>query len=320
MHPQAARWLAVAGFIVWLAGIALWGVSWIASLAVSIIGGGMLTYGLASMKQGPEGTHQPSWSVVLPVAIALVLISQGIGWPEPVVRVALVGLGTLVMLLVLMHILDERMRVERRLAERTLVDERRQLAREVHDVVGHTLAASMLHTTAARLSVRSDPGAAIASLERAEQQGRRSIDDIQSVVRLLRDDSGAEGSVHAAVELPALVEGFRSAGADVSLASSGELGNLPALAALTVHRVVQEGLTNPARHGAGQIQVTLARSGESRWVEVDVANDRAAGGPAAQAGSGLVGMRERVHAVGGTLEAGPTGDGRRWLVRARIPA
>ena len=148
MHPQAARWLAVAGFTVWLAGIALWGVSWIASLAVSIIGGGMLTYGLASMKQGPEGTHQPSWSVVLPVAIALVLIGQGISWPEPIVRVALIGLGTLVMLLVLTHILDERMQVERRLAERTLVDERRRLAREVHDVVGHTLAASMLHTTA----------------------------------------------------------------------------------------------------------------------------------------------------------------------------
>ena len=74
-----------------------------------------------------------------------------------------------------------------------------------------------------------------------------------------------------------------------------------------------------AVHGLAE-RAVLSVGFEGGWVEVDVANDRAAGGPAAQAGSGLVGMRERVHAVGGTLEAGPTGDGRRWLVRARIPA
>lgn len=316
---RTARWVVVAGFGVWVAGLALWELTWIGSLAASIAGGAALTYGLSRMARGSGGTGSPVWAVTVPVAISLVLISQGVGQSEFGVRVVLVGLGTLGMVIVFLRILDERVEIERRLAVRTLVDERRRLAGEVHDVVGHTLAASMLHTTAARLSVRSDPDSAVTSLERAEEHGRRSMDDIRSVIRLLRDDTGIDGPAPSAGELPELVEGLRSAGADVTFTATGVLDDLRTATALTVYRVVQEGLTNATRHGAGAIDVTVGLDGGSEQVEIEIANDRPVRPPTSVQGSGLAGMRERVGAVGGTLEAGPTDGGRRWVLRARIP-
>ena len=186
-------------------------------------------------------------------------------------------------------------------------------------MVGHTLSASMLHTTAARLSVRSDPDAAIASLERAEQQGRRSMDDIRSVVRLLRDTTGAEAPSPLVGDLPELVEGFRSAGVSVAFTASDRLEGLPTATALTVYRLVQEGLTNAVRHGAGTIDVTVGLVDGHGPVDIAIVNDRPVRAPATVPGSGLAGMRERVGAVGGTLEAGPTDGGRRWKLHAVIP-
>lgn len=315
---RTARWLVVAGFGVWVAGLALWELTWIGGLAASVAGGAALTYGLSRMAQGSSGPGSPMWAVTVPVATSLVLISQGVGQAEFAVRVVLVGLGTLGMVVVFLRVLDERLTVERQLAQRTLADERRRLAGDVHDLVGHTLSASMLHTTAARLSVRSDPDAAIASLERAEQQGRRSMNDIRSVVRLLRDDPGTVPTAPRASELPQLIEAFVSAGADITFRSTGNLDDLPAPSALTVYRVVQEGLTNAVRHGTGGIDVTVDHAGDC--VDVEISNDRAHPSEAASPGNGLVGMRERINAIDGALEAGATGIGHRWVLHARIPA
>jgi signal transduction histidine kinase len=315
---RTARWLVVAGFGVWVAGLALWELTWVGSLAASLAGGAALTYGLSRVAQGSGGTGSPVWAVTVPVAISLVLISQGVGQAEFAVRVALVGLGTLGMVVVFLRVLDERLTVERQLAQRTLADERRRLAGDVHDLVGHTLSASMLHTTAARLAVRSDPDAAIASLERAEQQGRRSMNDIRSVVRLLRDDPGTVPTAPRASELPQLIEAFVSAGADITFRSTGDLDDLPAPSALTVYRVVQEGLTNAVRHGTGGVDVTVDHLGDC--VDVEISNDRAQPSAVATPGNGLIGMRERINAIDGTLEVGATGTGHRWVLHARIPA
>ncbi len=318
-HRGAARWVALVGLVVWAAGLLVWETSLVAGIAATLLGGGALAYGLGYLATGANDTRPPFWTVSIPVAVSLVLISQGVGQGEYVVRVVLVGLGTLGMILVFLEILDERLVIERRLAERTLVDERRRLAGEVHDVVGHTLAASMLHTTAARLAVRSDPDAAIASLERAEQQGRRSMDDIRSVVRLLRDTTGAEAPASLVGDLPELVEGFRSAGVSVAFTAEGRLERLPTATALTVYRLVQEGLTNAVRHGAGAIDVTIGLVDDDGSVDIAIVNDRSARAPATGPGSGLAGMRERVSAIGGTLEAGPTDGGRRWMLHAMVP-
>jgi signal transduction histidine kinase len=193
------------------------------------------------------------------------------------------------------------------------------LAGEVHDVVGHTLSASMLHTTAARLSIRSNPDAAIASLERAEEQGRRSLDDIRSIVRLLRDPDGPGAPTPLVSELPELVEGFRAAGVDVTFVATGPLDGLPTATALTAYRIVQEGLTNATRHGTGPINVTVRRSGGNSHLDIDIANDQAVHVSAAAEGTGLTSMRERVGAIGGTLEVGPVDGGTRWLLCARLP-
>ncbi len=315
---RSARWLVVVGFAVWSAGLALWEQTWIGSLAASVAGGAAVTYGSGRLAHGSADARSPEWGVVVPVTISLILISQGVGRAEFAGRVALVGLGTLGIMLVFLRILDERLTIERQLAERILVDERRRLAADVHDVVGHTLSASMLHTTAARLSIRSDPDAAIASLERAEQQGRRSMDDIGSVVNLLRDAAGNGPPMRLAGDLPDLVEGLRSAGAEIRYTASGRLDDLSAPTALTVYRVVQEGLTNAARHGTGVVDVTIDVGSGPDHVEIEIANARRVPHSAVAPGSGLAGMRERVNAIGGTLDAGATKSGDRWVVRARI--
>jgi hypothetical protein len=114
---RTARWLVVAGFGVWVAGLALWELTWIGSLAASFAGGAALTYGLSRMARGSGGTASPVWAVTVPVAISLVLISQGVGQAEFAVRVVLVGLGTLGMVVVFVRVLDERLTVERQLAD-----------------------------------------------------------------------------------------------------------------------------------------------------------------------------------------------------------
>ncbi len=314
---RRARWLVVAGFILWSLGIALWVLTWAGGLTASVAGGSLLTYGLTLLAQGPRFPKAPGLAVAVPVPISLVLISQGVGQSDFGARVALIGLGTLGMILVFIRILDDRLAIERQLAEHALADERRRLAGDVHDMVGHTLSASMLHTAAARLSVRSDPDAAIASLERAEQQGRRSMDDIRSVVRLLRNDPGTNPPTPLASDLPELVERLRTAGAAIAYSATGCLNDVSAPAALTVYRVVQEGLTNAVRHGTGKVHVTVRIDAAN--VDVEIINGRLARRSATTVGSGLSGMRERVEAIGGTLESGVSGGGDRWVLTARIP-
>ena len=314
---RGARWLVLGAFAIWVAGLLLWETSWVWGLVVSVAGGAALMVGLTAVSRSTFSSATV-WGITVPMSVSLVLISQGVGQPSFGVRVVLIGIGALGIVLVFLYVLDERTRIEQQLAQRALAEQRSQLAADVHDVVGHTLSASMLHTTAARLAVRSDPDAAIASLERAEQHGRRSLDDIRSVVRLLRADDkpSSRPPTPGTDEIPALVDEFRSAGAVISYSAPDGLGDLPAAVALTVYRVVQEGLTNAARHGVGQVEVALTR--DPGAVSVEIENDRAREGPR-PAGSGLAGMRDRVEAVGGTLEAHPAQGGGRWLLRARIP-
>ena len=122
------------------------------------------------------------------------------------------------------------------------------------------------------------------------------MEDIRSVVRLLRDDPGTDPPTPLAGELPELVENFRAGGADIAYSATGCLTEVPAPAALTVYRVVQEGLTNGVRHGTGTIDVTVRI--DAADVDVEIVNDRPVRRTATTPGSGLVGMRERVEASG----------------------
>ncbi|HEX6755437.1 MAG TPA: histidine kinase [Mycobacteriales bacterium] len=235
----------------------------------------------------------------------------------------------------------ELTRTRQRLAAQAVHLERRRIAAELHDLVGHSLGVLLLHVTGARRRLATDPDGAADALRQAEGIGRAGLAEIRRGVAALRDEDGAAlEPTPSATDLPALVA---RTGEHVTLSVSGPLAAVGALPGLAVYRVVQESLANAARHApGGPVEVHVdVRPGE---VDVTVRDaGPAAGAPASPdpAGVGLIGMRERVTALGGTLTAGPAGTARAagpagtagtaraagpagtagpgWVVRARIP-
>jgi signal transduction histidine kinase len=208
------------------------------------------------------------------------------------------------------------------LADRARIEERNRIARELHDVIAHSLTVSLLHVAGARMAIRYDPAGAVRALEEAERLGRESLSEVRATVGLLREDgdggrasdgAGVAAPLPDAAALPALVERFRSAGADVTLAVQGEVGALPATTGLAVYRIVQEAVTNAVKHAPGApVTVDVAVADAAVELVVD-----SAGRPGSGSGSGLLSMRERAQSLGGTLTAGAGGRG--WLVRAELP-
>ena len=216
----------------------------------------------------------------------------------------------------IIHVAELR-RTHQELARQQLADERRRIAREVHDIVAHTMSVTMLHLTAARLAVRTDAAAAEEALAEAERNGRASMEEIRGVVRLLRTDEDAVvPALPDADDIRALVDRYVAAGSDVRFHLDGALGDLPGAHRLAAYRVLQESLTNAVRHGCDPVEVRLTCTGDA--VELDVANGMRREATATSSGTGMTGMRERIEALDGTFSAGPDGCG--WLVRARIPA
>jgi signal transduction histidine kinase len=207
------------------------------------------------------------------------------------------------------------------LAEQARTQERNRIARELHDVIGHTLTISLLHVQSARLAVEHDPADAGRALAEAERLGRECLAEVRTTVGMLREDDAADRTapLPGAGGLPALVEQFRSAGADVALTVEGDTAGLPATTGLAVYRIAQEALTNAAKHAPGaptEVRLRVSPGEVTLTADTRVAPVRgrtAGAGP----GLGLVSMRERAESVGGSCEAGPGGHG--WLVRARLP-
>jgi signal transduction histidine kinase len=205
-----------------------------------------------------------------------------------------------------------------RLAEQAVFTERRRIAAELHDLVGHSLTVVLLFLTGARRRVRDDPSSAEDALREAEEIGRRSLAEIRHNVAGLREDEGSADLQPApgVCDVRALVNQARSAGSEVALEFNGPVDHVEAMIGLAVYRIIQESLANATRHAPGaavQVQVDV----EERAVEVEVVDrggSRTAGGVA---GVGLIGMRERVEALGGRLAAGPEPGG--WRVEAVLP-
>lgn len=209
------------------------------------------------------------------------------------------------------------------LAAKTRAEERNRVARELHDVIGHTLVVSLLHVQSARLAVEHDPADAARALAEAERLGRECLAEIRTTVGMLREDDGGgradrvtdgiSAPLPGVDGLPALVERFRSAGADVTLTVAGDTGGLPATTGLALYRIAQEALTNAAKHAPGS-PVAVRLTVEAGRVTL-IADSQ--GEPGTGTGLGVVSMRERAESLGGTCEAGPGGHG--WLVRAALP-
>jgi signal transduction histidine kinase len=212
----------------------------------------------------------------------------------------------------------------RKLAEQAMLDERRRIARDVHDFVGHGLAAVMLQVTSARHVLRRDPAAAEEALRAAEDVGRRSMRELRRTVALLRsdDEDGAIAPpVPTADEIPELIAEARTGGLDVELNVDGDLTGLDPGVGLALHRIAQEALANAARHAphARTVLEIAVGDAEARLV-ANTAGPLTPVTPAADSerrSYGVVGMRERATALGGELSAGPTVDG--WRVSCRLP-
>lgn len=212
----------------------------------------------------------------------------------------------------------------RLLAERSVSDERRRIARELHDIVAHHLTTMQLLAGGARANLDRSPDTAREALVTLEGSGRTALREMRHLLDVLRaGDESDEGESTAPQpgigDLDRIVEDSRRAGLPTTLTTDGDPRPLPPGVALTVFRIVQESLTNARRHAGDGTHVDVRLTFEAREVRVAVTD----GGPrpgrpvAHGSGYGLVGMRERVALHGGTLQTGPEGGG--FAVRARLP-
>ncbi|MFF5228157.1 sensor histidine kinase [Dactylosporangium sp. NPDC000521] len=212
----------------------------------------------------------------------------------------------------------------RRLAavEEVRRDERLSIARELHDVVAHYVTGIVVQAQAAQLVARRDPVKAGKTFADIEAAGAEALAAVRRVVGVLRDDAGDGASgwdVSAGQERIAdLVWRFERTGPPVHLELPADEDRWPVEVAGAVHRVVQESLTNVARHAAHARSVTVALSESDGTVMVRVADDGESAPPPVHSGYGIVGMRERVEALGGTLSAGPAPGGG-WQVQGSLP-
>jgi len=204
------------------------------------------------------------------------------------------------------------------LAEQAVSEERRRIAAELHDLVGHSLTVVLLHLTGARRRIRADPEGAEQALAEAEEIGRRSLAEIRRNVAILRGDGARTGTAPTpgARDVPELVASAASAGADVPLAVNGSLDDVEGVVGLALSRVLQESLSNAAKHAPGA-PVTVDVGGAADAVHITVVDGGGRPAQSSPPGVGLIGMRERVESLGGTLAVGPFEDG--WRVSARLP-
>ena len=206
------------------------------------------------------------------------------------------------------------------LAEEAVANERRHIARELHDVVTHSLGVVVLQAQGARRFLADREPEVAEALDTIEQSGRSSLVEMQRLLGLLRedDDDAPLAPQPRVAELPRLAEHLRTSGLDVDVAIEGEPRELEPGIDLSAYRIVQEALTNSMRHGhASNARVVVSYRPAALDLEI-TDNGRANGSATAGGGHGLVGMRERAAFFGGKLEHGRIPDGG-YRVSAHLP-
>lgn len=203
-------------------------------------------------------------------------------------------------------------------AGRQVAEARLQIARDLHDVLSHTVSAMTVQAAAGRDALGRDPAQVELALHRIHETGRQAMSEVQALVTVLRDPSQRPPLTPAPAvgDLDGLLDTARAAGLSVISRTRLDDARLTDVDRLTAYRIVQESLTNVVRHAsANQVTVTVLVAGDSLDVIVEDDGTASSGAPA---GFGIRGMRERVHALGGDITAGPTVGGG-WRVRARLP-
>ena len=196
---------------------------------------------------------------------------------------------------------------------------RADLARELHDSVGHSVTAAVLQASAARRVLETDPAFVDDALAAIEDQGRVALDELDRVLAVLRDERGGTRPAPTLADVDELLARTRAAGVELAITRSGDFERVPAVVAREAFRVLQEALTNVMRHASGATATVTLTVGE-RTLELSVDNDP---GSAIQpgrtgGGNGLRGVRERVQALEGTLTTAERADGG-YTLRAELP-
>jgi len=204
--------------------------------------------------------------------------------------------------------------------QRAVLEERTRIARELHDVVAHhmSLVAVRAETAPYRLTDLTDPvRAEFASLS---EVAREALADMRRLLGVLRDDQPAALAPQPRLaDVPALVDAARQAGVSVEVSVPATLGQVPDAVGVCAYRIVQESLSNASQHAPGTPVTVLVERGTAAVVLQVVNGPGVPAGPAGDArgpGHGLVGMRERVAMLGGSLSAGPEPDG--WFVVSAV--
>jgi signal transduction histidine kinase len=248
------------------------------------------------------------WVASVGIMAAANLAGRFDGSTNWILGISLGGLGA--------YALKTQDRIQASRMSQATLEERQRIARELHDVVAHSLAVTMLNLTGARRALARDPMEADAALRQAEESGRQSLADIRRAVGLL-GNSSTLAPMPGAADIDTLVREFTDAGLHVSLTVEGDLTSLSAATGLALYRIAQESLANVVKHSTGAeacVSLTLDRDGVR--LSVDNAGPLTARTSPTD-GLGIAGMRERAALAGGHLQAGPNGSG--WQVVAALP-
>lgn len=208
-----------------------------------------------------------------------------------------------------------------RRAEEAVLMERTRIARELHDVVAHGVSVMVVQADGASYAIRRNPERAEQAVANISATGRQALAELRRTVALLRTTPDADDMPeYGTAGLARVVEMMSRAGLNVELEQTGNLDDISPAISLGVHRLVQESLTNVLRHAghAPRAVVRVAREADTVTVEISDNGTGSAAPPTRGGGHGLVGMRERVAVLQGTLQVGRTPQGS-WLVRARLP-
>lgn len=285
-------------------------------------------FGVTNGRPRRFGVIATAATVVIVVGLSLVAVLQG--WDPRVIQIALtvvigaaIGDATRSRRDYIAAITERAERAEQTReaeARRRVSEERLRIARDLHDAVAHQISVISLNAGVASTAIDTRPDRAKEALATIRSAARTVLGEIGALLDVLRaeDGDGASVAPQPTLErLDELVQGFRTAGLEVTVRTEGDLGDVSGAASRVAYRVLQEGLTNAHKHGAEhRAHVLLAVADGALTI---VVTNPVAGAGAAEPGSrlGLTGLRERVASVRGTVETGPAAGG--WRLTARLP-
>ncbi|MFW0785102.1 histidine kinase [Gordonia sp. CPCC 206044] len=213
---------------------------------------------------------------------------------------------------------ENAVRAQRERADRAAAEERRRIAREIHDVIAHSLSITMLNVTGARRALQEGAtDEAADALGDAEQLGRQAMTEIRYIVKILGSQDEPAAPTPGATDIDRLVADYRKAGVAVSLEVDGDMTVIPGPVGSALYRITQESLANVVKHSRQQCASVRLSTGSDIVLCVQNPIAQPVGRPGDD-GSGVEGMKQRAQLLGGVVDAG--GGSGSWTVRAVFPA